>query len=41
MMDVRVPKEEYDELVADSKLLAALFAAGVDNWEGFEFVEDA
>ena len=27
--------EEYTQLTADSDFLAALDAAGVDNWEGY------
>ncbi len=32
---VTLSEAEYNELVADSKLLTALRAAGVDNWEGY------
>lgn len=28
--------KEYNRLLEDSKLLAALEAAGVDNWDGYE-----
>ena len=28
--------KEYKRLLEDSKLLAALEAAGVDNWDGYE-----
>jgi hypothetical protein len=34
---VTIPRKEYQQLKADSKKLAALEAAGVDNWEGYEF----
>lgn len=37
---VTIPIEEYAELQADSDKLAALEAAGVDNWEGYEFAKD-
>ena len=33
---VMITKEEYDDLKNDSIVLAALRAAGVDNWEGYE-----
>lgn len=28
---------ELEPLTADSKLLSALLAAGVDNWDGYEY----
>lgn len=31
-----VPKDAYEQLVKDSAILDALYAAGVDNWEGYE-----
>jgi len=31
-----VTVEEYEELKSDQRLLAALYASGVDNWEGFD-----
>jgi hypothetical protein len=34
---VTISKEEYDQLVDDSKTLAALQAAGVDNWNGYDY----
>lgn len=37
---VSIPKEQYDQLVLDQKFLSALEAAGVDNWEGYEFARD-
>ena len=37
---VEITKEEYDELVADQKFLNALFAGGVDNWDGYEMALD-
>lgn len=30
-----ISRAEYNELVADSRELARLHAAGVDNWEGY------
>ena len=32
---VTIPKKTYDELLWDQKVLEALRAAGVNNWEGF------
>lgn len=32
---VTITKEEYDALLRASQKLAALEAAGVDNWEGY------
>lgn len=32
---VTITKEEYDALCADQETLYALYAAGVDNWEGY------
>lgn len=32
---VTIPKLEYDRLVRDCKLLQALHAGGVDNWEWY------
>lgn len=40
METVTIPKEEYDDLVSDSKFLKALRAAGVDNWEGYGVAQD-
>jgi phage pi2 protein 07 len=34
-----ITKAEYDLLKADSAWLAALEAAGVDNWEGYEYAQ--
>jgi len=33
---VEIDKEEYDDLLESSAILEALFAAGVDNWDGFD-----
>lgn len=35
-MFVSIPLEEYAELLKDGELLHALFAAGVDGWDGYE-----
>ncbi len=37
MAEVTIQQEEYDSLLEDSEFLQALQAAGVDNWEGYEF----
>ena len=34
---VTLTRAEYDELVDDQNMLRLLRAAGVDNWEGYEF----
>lgn len=36
MGQVTITKAEYDELLADQKILYALQGAGVDNWEGYD-----
>lgn len=33
---VAIPIEEYQRLVKDSKILAALYAEGVDNWDWYD-----
>lgn len=33
---VTIPVTEYNVLKADQRVLNALDAAGVDNWEGYE-----
>lgn len=33
--EVTISAERYVELLGDSRFLAALEAAGVDNWEGY------
>ena len=45
---IEITEEEYDKLVADSKIvgrflttfLSALEAAGVDNWGGYEVAQE-
>lgn len=32
---INIPKSEYDELLRKADLLDALYAAGVDNWDGY------
>lgn len=34
---VTITRKEYDSLIEDSEFLEALRAAGVDNWEGYDF----
>ena len=34
---VTITKEEYDQLQEDSRFLDCLRAAGVDNWEGYDY----
>lgn len=33
---VTITQEEYSELLEESQFLAALRAAGVDNWDGYD-----
>lgn len=37
---ITITKKEYDKLIEDSDFLNALKAAGVDNWDGFDFAID-
>lgn len=37
---VTITKQEYDQLKADSKWLGCLEAAGVDNWEGYDYARE-
>jgi len=32
---VEISKEEYEKLLSDSKFLDTLYAAGLDNWDGY------
>lgn len=32
--------EDVEELASDSRFLANLFAAGVDNWEGYDLAQE-
>lgn len=38
---VTISKKEYDALVNDSRILQALYGAGVDNWEGYSDAMEA
>lgn len=35
--DVIISEKEYEDLLADARLLLALQGAGVDNWEGWDY----
>lgn len=37
---VTITQEEYDNLVKDSEWLGWLEAAGVDNWEGYDYARE-
>lgn len=37
---ITIPKSEYDELQHDSNFLNCLRAAGVDNWDGYDFARE-
>ena len=37
---VTITKKEYEELKEDASIYRALQAAGVDNWEGWDFAMD-
>ena len=34
---VTISKKEYESLLKDSKKLSALEAAGVNNWDGYDY----
>ena len=38
---VTITKKEYEELKEDQQMLRALEGAGVDNWDGYEYAQDA
>jgi hypothetical protein len=38
---ISIRKDDYDNLVANQKLLQALQSAGVDNWEGYDEAREA
>ena len=38
---VTLTQEEYNELKQDQDFLRALEGAGVDNWDGYEFAQEA
>jgi len=33
--EVRIPEEDYEELLRESELLTALIQVGVEDWEGY------
>lgn len=37
---VEITKEEYEELLEDSKFLICLQGAGVDNWDGYSYAQE-
>lgn len=37
---VTILKSEYDQMLEDVQFLAALLAAGVDNWDGYEYAQE-
>lgn len=39
MRNITITVSEYDELLEAKRMLEALEAAGVDNWEGFEYAQ--
>lgn len=38
---VTLTQVEYEELKADQDFLRCLEGAGVDNWDGYEFAQEA
>jgi hypothetical protein len=38
---ITISKTEYNELVSDQEFLNCLRGAGVDNWEGYEYAQEA
>lgn len=38
---VTIPRSRYDELVEAEEKLDALRAAGVDNWEGYDYAMES
>ncbi len=41
MDEVTITREQYETLLHDSRVLQALQAGGVDNWEGYDFAMEA
>jgi hypothetical protein len=37
---VEITKEAYEKLLENSEFLSCLQAAGVDNWDGYEYAQD-
>jgi hypothetical protein len=40
MLNIEISQENYDQLIEDSLMLAALMEAGVNNWEGYELAKE-
>jgi hypothetical protein len=40
MEEITIPIAQYHQLLEDQKLLNALRAGGVDNWEGWDYAMD-
>lgn len=40
MTEVTISKERYDELLDAEEFLNCLEAAGVDNWEGYDYAQE-
>jgi|WetSurMetagenome_2_1015567.scaffolds.fasta_scaffold00725_33 hypothetical protein len=34
---ITISKKEYNEMKHDSDVLSALYRAGVDNWDGYDY----
>jgi hypothetical protein len=39
-LTITITVEEYEELKRDQDFLNCLAAAGVDNWEGYEYAQE-
>jgi len=39
-LTITITMEEYEELKRDQDFLNCLAAAGVDNWEGYEYAQE-
>ncbi len=37
---VELQRKDYKKLLDDSRLLDALRAAGVDNWDGYDYAQE-
>jgi hypothetical protein len=37
---VTISKKEYESLLEDSQWLSCLDAAGVDNWDGYDYAHE-
>lgn len=38
---ITIDRKRYEELLEAERMLAALHAAGVDNWDGYEFAMES